>query len=69
MVSLMTKVKTKTTVTKRTVHSARFSEEEVEEILREYVKAPHDADVVFNIGYDGWRRGVDISWEEVCQDD
>ena len=65
----MSKVKIKTTVTKRTVYSVRFSEEEVAEIRREYVKAPYDSSVEFDIGYDGWLRGVDISWEEVCLDD
>ena len=65
----MTSVKIKTVTTKRVAHSVSFSAEEVADILREYVKAPRNSGVEFDIGYDGWLRGVDISWEEVSYDD
>ena len=65
----MSKVDIKTTVTKRIANTVRLSEEQVADILREYVQAPRDSSVEFDIGYDGWLRGVVISWEEVSHED
>lgn len=55
-----TKLRIKTT--KTVTSSVRFTQDEIESILRAYVGAPAGAEVDIDIGGDGWLRDVTVTW-------
>ena len=51
-----------------TTYQAKFSQEDLEKILREIVGAPSHADVDFDVSYDYFREAV-VTWSEAKEEE